>query len=154
MKTRKHVCSIKTTALLAVIALFILSGSSLKAQTWAGAVTGTTVDTAHAWNQNGNWTSPANFPNSLVRCSLTGDFTAATTINLNQAITVGSLTLQDTVTSFNAITLAPNGGSLTFDVSSGSAALNALTTSSAVANVISSGIQLNDPLDITVRPAV
>ena len=77
---------------------------------WTNAVTGA----AQNWNINANWTNVAAFPNSggeLV--VINANLSAPQTINLNQAITIGSLQI-GAANGAASYTLAANGGSLTF----------------------------------------
>ena len=70
-----------------------------------------------------NWSggNGSNFPNAQDDVAVvTSALTGAETINLNQAITVGTLDIGAS-TGTNAFIIAPNGGSLTLSVSSGSA---------------------------------
>jgi autotransporter-associated beta strand protein len=121
------------------------------AQTWggSGALSGNTNDAAHQWNLDANWTS-APFPNAVgVSASVTADFTAATSIFLQQDITLGSLSLNDTgATGDSVITLAPGTvatNKLIFD-NTGSA--NATLTTAGATNAISAPILLSDHLDL------
>jgi len=74
----------------------------------------------------------------------------AQTISLNQAITIGTLNLGDTGSSYYGVTLANGtGGSLIFDVGSGNAAIAKAASSNTAADTISATITLNDNLDIS-----
>jgi autotransporter-associated beta strand protein len=121
-------------------------------QTQATTFTWTQVGSgSFDWNDaTSNWTS--GFPNAVSDvANLTADLTANQTISVNQAVTLGSLNIGDPTSSYFAYTLAPNGGSLTFD-NGGSAAL--LTTSdvnSNVTNSISTGVTLASNLSVSVR---
>ena len=110
---------------------------------------------AVGWNAGGNWTTlPVDdgaFPNAI------GDFANAnvnfaqiTTISLNQGITVGRLDVGDSSgTGGFALTIATGTGTntITFDSSAGNAALNYGNGTGLV--TISTGLVLNDSLDIT-----
>jgi autotransporter-associated beta strand protein len=77
--------------------------------------TNTATGTAQNWTVNANWTNVSAYPNSggdLVVIN-TG-LAASQTINLNQAITVGSLKIGD-ANGVGRYTLAANGGSLAFN---------------------------------------
>jgi alpha-galactosidase len=77
---------------------------------WTNTVTGA----AQNWNVNANWTNSPTFPNSSGEVTvINANIAAPQTINLNQAITIGSLQLGD-VNGSAAYTLAANGGSLAF----------------------------------------
>ncbi|MEZ0216611.1 MAG: beta strand repeat-containing protein [Rariglobus sp.] len=123
-----------------------LAGLPIYAQTWVPTAAGT-----YDWNTNGNWS--AAFPNATgAAASISGDFAGAQTINLNQAITVGSLTTEDTgAPTDSAVTIAANGGSLTFAVASGSASL---VQNSDVTTVISSGVTFSSDTVISGSGAV
>lgn len=108
--------------------------------TWIPTAAGT-----FNWNDaSGNWTS--GFPNAVSdTATFSGTLAGAQTINLNQAITVGSLSLGGTSAS-NAYTIAAgSAGSLTLQVSSGSATVNATTTG----NVISANLTLGSNATFT-----
>ena len=77
--------------------------------------TNTITSSAQSWNVNGNWTNLATFPNSLSGPAVVNPVLAASqTINLNQAITVGTLSI-GAANGGGSCTIAPNGGSLTFN---------------------------------------
>ncbi len=129
----------------AMLTLFWASVSPAATYNWAPPSLG-----AGSWNWNNasgqnNW--GAGFPNAIgdtagVTANLTGD----QTLNLNQVITVGSLTLGDTDGS-HAYTIAPNGGSLTFQTAAGNAALTQTATSKG--DTVSAALTLTSPLDVT-----
>lgn len=94
-----------------------VSLSGLRAETWNQTAGGT-----YSWNDSANW-SPASFPSSASAvANLTANIAASQTINLNQAITVGSLLVGDS-SGNTAYTIAANGGSLTFDNGASAATL-------------------------------
>ena len=135
------------TAAVAASSALALSSSAAFGQTWAGTLTGT----AELWNVNPNWTS-STFPNGIgVSAILNVDFSANKLISLQQAITVGSLTMGD---SSGTSTLGINSGTgtnaLTFDASSGDASL----TSSGGANTISANMVFTDNLNVTTNSSV
>lgn len=96
-----------------------------------------------AWNVNANWT-PSGFPNLMDDIAIlsVADLTANQTINMTAAITIGELRIGDALAN-STYTLAAGGGSLTFDVTSGSALL---LKNHGGADVISTGVTLNDNL--------
>ncbi|HMP58783.1 MAG TPA: autotransporter-associated beta strand repeat-containing protein [Gemmatales bacterium] len=124
-----------------------LTSSSAQAQTylWNGG----TGAGPHSWNTNGNW-SLAGFPNaSGVTASLLADWSAAPTINLNQAITVGRLFIDDTGGSGDVgVSISPNGGSLTFNNGASNAELQ--TFGDASLNFINSNVTLTSNLNATI----
>jgi hypothetical protein len=135
------------TALLAVSCILASSLGSSHAQSWNGTLDGT----AQNWNVNANWT-PGTFPNATgANASINADFSANKAISLQQAITVGSLVLGDTVGT-STLTIASGAGSntLTFDATSG----NATLTTSGGANTISAGVALTDTLDLSNTSAL
>jgi fibronectin-binding autotransporter adhesin len=124
--------------LAAVMAL--VSIGPARAQTWSNTAAGT-----FSWNTNASWGGSA-FPNAVDAAANMGvDIVGDQTINLGQAITVGSLTYGDTNSS-NIMTIAA-GNSLTFAVSTGSAAFT--TSANTNANAINAAIGLASPLNVT-----
>jgi len=123
-----------------------LAGLPSYAQTWVPTAAGT-----YDWNSNGNWS--AAFPNATdAVANISGDFTGAQVINLNQSITVGSLTTEDTgAPTDSVVTIAANGGSLAFAVGSGSASL---VQNSDVTTIISSGVSFNSDTIVSGSGAV
>ncbi len=123
-----------------------LTGLPVYAQTWVPTAVGT-----YDWNSNGNWSTA--FPNATgAAANISGDFTGVQTINLNQAITVGSLTTEDTgAPTDSGVTIAANAGSLTFAVASGSASL---VQNSDVVTTISSAVTFNSDTAISGSGAV
>lgn len=112
----------------------VCTGSATAAAyTW----TPTTAGTFDWDDASGNWTS--GFPNAISdAATFSSTLTGAQTINLNQAVTVGTLNLGGTSAS-NAYTIAAGtAGGLTLQVSSGNATVAATTTG----NVISADITL------------
>jgi len=100
-----------------------------------------------------NWTDVANwdlnpFPNAVGDIAdLNANLTANVTVNLNQAITLGTLNIGDTNASNNYTIAAGTGGSLIFDNSGSHAQIN--IASGAGADAISAPIVLNSSLDVT-----
>ena len=118
----------------------------------AQAATWTKLTGTNSWNVNANWSTPATFPNAIddianMEINITGN----QTVNLNQPITVGTLQIGDT-SGNQTYTLASNGGSLTFDVTSGNAVLSRAAGGTG-AVTISAPITMNDPLNITNNSA-
>ncbi len=118
------------------------------AQTWSGTLNGT----AEAWNVNGNWAG-GTFPNSVgAAVSMNVDFSANKLSSLDQGITVGTLTMGD---SSGPSTLGINTGTgtntLSFD---NTGSTNAALTSSGGSNTISTAVELNDSLDLTLNSAL
>ncbi len=115
--------------------------------TWVPTAAGTTYD----WNSAENWTPATAFPNAVddvanVNINLAGN----QTIRLNQQITLGTLNLGDSTSTYYGITLnAGTGGSLVFQTTSGSALLARLANSNAT-DVINADVLLNSPLNVSL----
>ena len=130
--------------LLAVSTSVFITVTAAQAETWNKLTAG-----PFSWNDTANWT-PATIPNGVDGvANMAVNLSANQMVNLNAAITVGSLTIGDTNGGQTA-TLAPGvGGSLTFDVTAGSANLIRTATGTG-ATEISSGITLNDDLIVSL----
>ena len=139
-----HPASAKITGparkLLCWLALTAGFASSATAYTWTPPGAGT-----YNWDDaTSNWTS--GFPNGIDDiANLNIDLAAAQTINLNQAITAGTINLGDSAGTYYGVTIAGNGGSLIMDVASGTAAI-ARTNGNSATDTISADILLNDDL--------
>ncbi|HSI08296.1 MAG TPA: autotransporter-associated beta strand repeat-containing protein, partial [Rariglobus sp.] len=100
------------------------------------------------WNTNGSWS--AAFPNATdAAANINIDIAGDQTINLNQSVTVGALTLNDSGASGDSlITIATGtaGGQLVFQTSSGNATL---TQSNSAATAISSAVVFNSNTTIS-----
>ena len=133
-----------TFSIVSLIAAVALVASPASAVTWTD--TGTTPT---SWNVNTNW-GAGPFPNATdAVADMNVDVTVNQTVNLNLAITVGALNLGDT-NSTHTSTIAPAGGSLTFDVTAGNAALTkAASTFAGIDAIISAPVVLSDNLNIT-----
>jgi len=121
----------------------IFPASTVRAETWTPTALGT-----YGWNDATNW-GGVSFPNATdATANITADFAGAQTINLNQAITVGSLTTDDSGASADsAVTIAAGtSGSLAFAVSTGSASL---VQNSGATTIISSGVAFNSDTTIS-----
>jgi rhamnogalacturonan endolyase len=106
--------------------------------------TNTITAGAQSWNVNANWTNGTVFPNVFQAAAVVNAaIGAGQTIDLNQAITVGSLSLGS---AGGAYTLAGNGGTLTFDNTPGQAALVELAAGSG--DTISAPMTVNGGLVI------
>ncbi|MEY3898590.1 MAG: hypothetical protein RLZZ214_4112, partial [Verrucomicrobiota bacterium] len=131
---------------LPLFSLALLSGA--RAEFWNA----TTPNPAN-WQTATNWT-PNTIPNAVnASAILSNDITAGTlAINLNAAVTLGNLTLGDSVAGTNGFFTVQNGtaGSLTFDVTAGNATLQK-TTASASADTVAATTILNDTLAADVR---
>ncbi|MBU6326397.1 MAG: autotransporter-associated beta strand repeat-containing protein, partial [Verrucomicrobia bacterium] len=128
----------------------LLAAHSARAASYSW--TPTAAGAAYEWNTTtqDNWGTgvAGSFPNAVDdTANLNINLAGAQTVSLNQAVTLGALNLGDATTSFFATTLQNGtGGSLTFDVSSGNAAINKVTAANTAADIISATITLNDNL--------
>ncbi len=131
-----------TLSSLFAVACVLLSGIA-HAQTF-NFTTGT-----QSWNVNGNWT-PSGFPNAVGASATFNSPTAAQTVNLSAAITVGTINFTNNGTFLNTLANG-TGGSLILDATgSGEAAINISGTSTATNNItISASTTLNDTLRLT-----
>jgi fibronectin-binding autotransporter adhesin len=126
-----------------ILAFSAVSLASAFGQTF-NATSGTS-----SWNVAGSWT-PSGFPNSVGASATFNSPTAAQTVNLSAAITVGAITLANNGSS--VFTLANGtGGSLILDATgSGEAAITLNGTSTTTNNLtISAGTTLNDTVRFT-----
>ena len=136
--------------LLAAITLagFAFAAPTVHAATysWTQTVAGPfNWDNASAQN---NWTS--GFPNAVGDVAIMNvNLTANQTVNLNQAITVGSLTFGDSINTQTATLATGTAGSLTFDATSGNASL-IRTAGGTAATTISAPITLKDNLAVSL----
>jgi autotransporter-associated beta strand protein len=111
----------------------LIAPSLGRAETWTPTTAGT-----RDWNDAANWGGVA-FPNSTGGvANISADFTGDQIINLNEAVTLGSLTINDTGSGTdNTVTIQTGtAGSLTF--ASGATITN--TASSALTNTISAPV--------------
>ncbi len=107
--------------------------------------TNTLTSAAQSWNVSTNWINAANFPNATQVVAIVNSAIAAgQTINLNLAITVGALSLG---AGGGAFTVAPNGGTLTFNNAPWPASLVELPASSG--DTIAAPMNLNSDLTVS-----
>jgi rhamnogalacturonan endolyase len=108
---------------------------------WINTITASPQD----WIVNSNWSNGVAFPNSVQAAAMVNSvITSNQTINLDQPITVGALSIGAANGSF---TIAANTGSLTLDNTPGAASLQELATSSG--DTISAPVAVNGGLIIT-----
>ena len=108
---------------------------------WINAIT----TSAQGWNVNTNWSNGTAFPNSTQATAIVNSpITAGQTINLNQSITVGNLSVGASGGAFN---LTGNGGSLTFDDTPGQSLLMQLSASKG--DTISAPVILKSDLNVS-----
>ena len=146
METRGHV--VTTFGVLCLLAFLTASSSRAATYTWTPGGGNATYN----WNNSGlgenNWNSA--FPNAVDDVANIQSETTwwqSQTINLDQAVTVGTLNLSGW---YMVRTINANGGSLTFGVSSGSATLNDTTASDMYNSPdrLNAPVILNSPLII------
>jgi autotransporter-associated beta strand protein len=116
--------------------------------TWLPTTAGT-----FAWDDAANWSPGTAFPDGIgAVANLNNNIAGTQIIQLNQAITVGTLNFGDSASAFSPMTLAAGtGGTLTFQVASGNALLaRTVTTNPNVTDVISANVILNSPLTVSV----
>lgn len=134
---------VKTCSNLAIPVGFFALSMQLCAQTWTETAAGT-----YNWNDNANW-GGSPFPNAIdAVADFSIDAANEQTVDLNQAISVGTLNFEDNgaTTGSSGITLATGtGGSLTFQTSSGNAlvSLTAPSTSRQPLVTISADIAVS-----------
>ena len=136
--------------LAALLALTLAAGTAhAQSSTWTQTGPGT-----FTWGEAANWTSGA--PNATgAVASLNVNLSGSQTINLDQAITTGTLNIGDTTSTFSGVNIAAGtGGSLIMDVTSGSAMISKATSTNTIQDVISASVQLNDNLLISNAGAV
>ena len=147
MKTRLHR---NTLGLLSTITLSLTAAHAQTTGTW-----NPTPTAGLTWNTAANWTGliGGQVPNAVgATPNFTSNITVAKTITLDNDKVVGTLSIDDSGTSFFGFTLnpgSPTTSQLIFDVASGNAAINSETAANTATNTIGVAITLNDPLVIT-----
>ena len=120
--------STRLTSVCLATTLSILS-STLQAQTWTETATG-----SFDWNTDGNWDSSP-YPNAVdADANISIDFANPQTVNLNEAITVGTINFEDNgaTTGSSTFTLAAGtAGSLVLETTSGNALVSITAPSTA-----------------------
>jgi len=110
---------------------------------WTNLVT----SAPQSWDNNANWTNIAAYPNATnVVVNITANIAAPQTNNLDQNITVGWLNLGDANTS-SAYTLAPNGGTLTFDNGANNGA-GLIQLSTSAGDTVATPVTINGNLTV------
>jgi autotransporter-associated beta strand protein len=105
----------------------------------------TVTSAAQGWNVDTNWNIGTAFPNGAeVIAFVNSAIEASQTIDLNQAITVGALS---TGAGGGAFTVAPNGGTLTFNNGSAAALLTQFGASQG--DTISAPVTVTGSLSVT-----
>jgi len=130
-----------------------LAVESLEARDVPASYTWTpTAPGAYDWNDAANWSGgPAGtFPNAVDDvANLTGALVGNQVVRLNTGITIGTLNLGSTSTA-GGFTVLANGGSLTFDVTAGSATLDDTNTGGDA--VLAPDLHFHERHDLARRP--
>ena len=139
--------------------LWLLGGLTLMPIFAANAAVATwtsTTGSPAAWATPGNWTpSVIGGVAEGDEVIIQSDIGVAYTINLGAIRTMGKLTVGDVTNSSHGFTLAPSGGSITFDQTGADTALLGFT--SGISNTISAPIALQSPLRVyatSTTPAI
>ena len=128
----------------AIVAASIPSILHAATANWNQTTAGT-----YNWDSNANWLPNTGFPGAIGdTASLNNAIAGNQTINLNQAITVGTLNLQNGNGSFNTTLAAGTSGTLIFQASSGNAKLNIGTGTQTTTNSVTAPVVLGSSLDI------
>jgi fibronectin-binding autotransporter adhesin len=141
---------------------YVVTSSDASSQSGNSAEKSIAVVTTYAWtptaagpfnwdnaSSQDNWGTGAAFPTLAGEVAIMNvDLSANQTVDLNQAITVGSLTFGDSTLAQTATLAAGTSGSLTFDVTSGNASLIRTATGTG-ATTISAPITLSDNLAVS-----
>jgi len=128
----------------AMLGLVLVAPTQATEYTWTPTAGGT-----YNWDDAlSNW--GGGFPNAVDdTATLAIGLAGAQTIDLNQAITIGTLNIGDTGGAYATLLESGTAGSLIFGVTSGAAAINKAAAGSTVTDEISAGIMLNSNLSIT-----
>jgi hypothetical protein len=130
------------------VALLLLSGHPARATAYTWNATGT-----QSWNSAANWSPNTGFPSSAGDVAdVDINITSNETINLNTAISVGTLNLGDTDDTTSYTIAAGTSGTLTMNNNGSGAAINELST--AKNDVISAGIVIGDSGGLSITDAV
>ncbi len=110
---------------------------------WTNRIT----SAAQSWDANANWTNTASYPNGTgVVAVINADIAANQTVNVDQAINVGWLSVGD-MNGSSSYTLAPNGGTLIFNNGTNNGA-GLVQSSGSAGDTISAPIILNGNLTV------
>ena len=143
-----------------VVALLVAAGSSHASAatfTWNGpkiTTSSTFAGGQQIWNDSANWLGDVSgtFPNEVgAVAQVRVNWGASPTLNLNQQITVGRLSLGDTASLYYPVTIASGtgGGSLVFDSTSGTttitknSSINGTASTALRSDIVSADIGLN-----------
>ena len=143
----KSSLSRQVTLALMLACASLLGNESARAATWAGPLTPASTT---PWNVDSNWTLPVTFPNGIDAAALiTNNISANQVIELNQTITVGSLTVGDASNGFT-INTGSGGSGLVFETSGGNAILSSGAGSATAANMnfINANIALSSNTEV------
>lgn len=140
--------SLLKTHFLCIAAVLLIATPSANAasDTWNQTSGG-----PYSWDDNVNWLSAINFPNGQGQTAdVNNNITANLVINLNQAITLGTLNLGDSSGTSTFTLQTGTAGSLIFD----NGVSNAVLANSGGANTISSAATLTSSLDVNNSTAL
>ena len=146
-----------------LVAPLLAAGSSHASAatfTWNGpkiATPSTFAGGQQIWNDSANWLGDVSgtFPNEVgAVAQVRVNWGATTTLNLNQQITVGRLSLGDTASLYYPVTVASGtgGGSLVLDSTSGTTSvtknspINGTASTELRSDIVSAGIQLKSAI--------
>ena len=108
-----------------------------------------TAAATYNWDSAANWSPSSSYPGAIGdTANLNNAITGNQTINLNQAITVGTLNLQNGNGSYGTTLAAGTSGTLILQASSGNAKLNIGTGTQTSTNSITAPVVLGSSLDI------
>ena len=143
--------------LCAAVVLMATSHVNADAYTWTGAGTVTTGSNglnywSYNWSDIDNW-GGSDYPNAVgdsANITATWFSNDQYIINLDQAVTIGSLFLQGNAPVNWGFGIYGTSYALTFQASSGDATLSAVIPNSNSTAVIQPNVVLNSPLDVNV----
>jgi fibronectin-binding autotransporter adhesin len=146
--------AMKISYAVLVIAVAVLSWEGGIANA-AGIVANGTYQSASGtttWNTGTNWDlGGTDWPSGEGAGATFNDATAARTVNMGEAITVGSISLSENTAFDN--TFGAGGGSLTFDATGTGPATLSINGTAAARLTLSAPVTLNDDLNVTVQTA-
>src|SRR5215213_6683261 len=142
----------RSSSLVSSVALLTLASTGVQAQTWIPGGGG-------AWDLDANWT-PTPYPNAIGASAQFNSPTSTRTVTFGSAITVGSLTMDNSGAIVQTIGQTGAPTLLTFDAAGAGPATLTLTGpaggvspgGATNANNIRQDIQVNDTLIMDVAP--
>ncbi|MFZ9935796.1 MAG: autotransporter-associated beta strand repeat-containing protein [Luteolibacter sp.] len=144
MKTQNPASWLRFAIIFAASSSIQITASLAETYTWNLDASGPSD-----WNNNSSWTPNTGFPDAIDDvANLNNDILSNNAIGMGAPVTVGSLNIGD-LGGNNKFTIN-SGSALTFDVSSGSAAITRTATGDG-ADAINTAIVLNDDLIVTIN---